>query len=72
MPGSTVGEIFRLTTFGKSRGTVICVKIGRCLEEMKKKLDFTQSELNLRISGQSNNSSQKKEHKITSIKDKGR
>jgi len=72
MPGIAIKKIFRLTTHRKSRAMAMCGKIGRCQEEIEKKLDFTQSELNRRISGQSITSGPKKERNIVSIKGKGR
>jgi chorismate synthase len=61
MAGTTIGQIFRLTTFGESHGDATGGVIDGCPAGLKIDIDFIQKELTRRKTGQSFFSSQRKE-----------
>lgn len=61
MPGSSIGHIFRLTTFGESHGTAIGGIIDGCPAGLEIDHLFIQNELNRRRPGQSAITSERKE-----------
>lgn len=61
MPGSSIGHIFRLSTFGESHGPAIGGIIDGCPAGMTIDFSFIQTELNRRRPGQSSVTSQRKE-----------
>ena len=58
---NTIGQIFRLTTFGESHGTAICGVIDGCPSQLKLDFGFIDSELQRRKTAQSTTSSQRSE-----------
>ena len=58
---NTIGQIFRLTTFGESHGTAIGGVIDGCPSQLKLDFDFIDSELQRRKTAQSVAASQRKE-----------
>src|ERR1700677_2532752 len=61
MAGNSIGQIFRLTTFGESHGGTIGMVIDGCPAGLKIDEDFVQSQLNKRKPGQSKITTQRKE-----------
>ncbi len=61
MPGNTIGQIFRVTTFGESHGEMIGVVVDGCPAGLEMDLDFIQKELNRRKPGQSKITTQRME-----------
>ncbi|MBL0308721.1 MAG: chorismate synthase [Bacteroidetes bacterium] len=61
MAGNSIGEIFRITTFGESHGKAIGVIIDGCPAGLEINLDFLQNELDRRKPGQSSITTQRKE-----------
>jgi len=61
MPGSSIGHIFRLTTFGESHGPAIGGIIDGCPAGLQIDFSFIQNELNRRRPGQSDLTSERKE-----------
>jgi chorismate synthase len=61
MAGNSIGEIFRVTTFGESHGKAIGLVIDGCPAGMKLNTAFIQKQLNKRKPGQSHITSQRKE-----------
>lgn len=61
MPGNTIGQIFRVTTFGESHGEMIGVVIDGCPAGLEIDLELVQSDLDRRKPGQSKISTQRKE-----------
>ena len=61
MPANTIGEIFRLTSFGESHGKAIGGIIDGCPAGLEIDLDFIQEELEKRKPGQSKITTQRKE-----------
>lgn len=62
MPGSTYGQIFRLTNFGESHGAAIGGIIDGCPAGIEINTNFIQDELNRRRPGQSSLSTPRKEN----------
>ena len=58
---NTIGQIFRLTTFGESHGTAIGGDIDGCPSQLKLDFGFIDSELQRRKTAQSTTSSQRSE-----------
>ena len=58
---NTIGQIFRLTTFGESHGTAIGGVIDGCPSQLKLDFGFIDSELQRRKTAQSVAASQRKE-----------
>lgn len=58
---NTIGQIFRLTTFGESHGTAIGGVIDGCPSQLKLDFDFIDNELQRRKTAQSVAASQRKE-----------
>ena len=58
---NTIGQIFRLTTFGESHGTAIGGVIDGCPSQLKLDFDYIDSELQRRKTAQSVAASQRKE-----------
>lgn len=67
MAGNSIGQLFRITTFGESHGTAIGVIIDGCPAGLAIDLDFIQSELNKRKPGQSKITTQRKESDTVQI-----
>jgi len=61
MPGNSIGQLFRVTTFGESHGEMIGVVIDGCPPGLKLDLEFIQSQLDRRRPGQSKITTQRKE-----------
>ena len=61
MPGNTIGELFRITTFGESHGKAIGVIIDGCPPGINLTEDDLQQELDKRKPGQSKVSTQRDE-----------
>ena len=61
MAGNTIGELFKLTTFGESHGAAIGGVIDGCPPNLEIDLNFVQSELNRRKPGQSELSTPRQE-----------
>src|SRR5689334_4716429 len=61
MPGNSIGQLFKLTTFGESHGPAIGGVIDGCPAGLKLDYDFIQSELDRRKPGQSKITTQRKE-----------
>ncbi len=61
MPGNSIGQLFRLTTFGESHGPAIGGVIDGCPAGLKLDYAFIQSELDRRKPGQSKITTQRKE-----------
>jgi chorismate synthase len=61
MAGNTIGQLFRVTTFGESHGAAIGVVIDGCPAGIELDFTFIQSELNRRRPGQSHITTQRKE-----------
>ena len=61
MAGSTLGQLFKISTFGESHGFGIGVIIDGCPANLPIDLEFLQSELDLRRPGQSKITTQRKE-----------
>lgn len=61
MSGNSVGQIFRVTTFGESHGEMIGVVIDGCPSGLEIDVNFVQSELDRRRPGQSKITTQRKE-----------
>ena len=67
MAGNSFGQIFKITTFGESHGTMIGVVIDGCPAGLKIDLEHVQSQLDLRKPGQSSLVSARKEEDIVQI-----
>ncbi len=67
MAGNSIGQCFRVTTFGESHGPAIGVIIDGCPPSVEIELDFVQNELSRRKPGQSNITTQRKEEDNCSI-----
>ena len=61
MPGNTIGQLFRVTTFGESHGEMIGVVIDGCPPGIELDLEFIQTQLDRRKPGQSKITTQRKE-----------
>jgi chorismate synthase len=61
MAGNSIGQIFRVTTFGESHGEMIGVVIDGCPAGLEVDLEFVQRELDRRKPGQSKITTQRKE-----------
>lgn len=61
MAGNTIGQVFRVTTFGESHGEMIGVVIDGCPAGLEIDLEFVQSEMDRRKPGQSKITTQRKE-----------
>jgi chorismate synthase len=61
MAGNSIGQIFRVTTFGESHGEMIGVVIDGCPAGLELDVAFVQSELDRRKPGQSKITTQRKE-----------
>jgi chorismate synthase len=61
MAGSTLGQLFKISTFGESHGFGIGVIIDGCPANLPIDLEFIQAELDLRRPGQSKITTQRKE-----------
>jgi chorismate synthase len=61
MAGSTLGQLFKISTFGESHGFGIGVIIDGCPANLPIDLEYIQSELDLRRPGQSKITTQRKE-----------
>ncbi|WP_425393038.1 chorismate synthase [Ekhidna sp.] len=59
--GNTLGNIFKITSFGESHGAGVGIVIDGCPAEIDLDVDFIQSELNRRKPGQSKITTQRKE-----------
>lgn len=67
MAGNTLGQIFRITTFGESHGVAIGVILDGCPAQLPIDIDFIQSELDKRKPGQSKITTQRKESDTVQI-----
>jgi len=67
MAGNSIGNIFKLTTFGESHGEAIGGVINGCPAGLKLDLEFIQAELAKRKPGQSKIVTQRKEDDIVKI-----
>lgn len=67
MAGNTIGQLFKLTTFGESHGVGIGGIIDGCPAELVIDLNFIQQELDRRKPGQSHIVTQRKESDIVNI-----
>lgn len=67
MAGNSLGQVFRITTFGESHGEAIGVIIDGCPPNISIDLDFVQSELDKRKPGQSKITTQRKESDTVKI-----
>ncbi|MDP2423747.1 MAG: chorismate synthase [Bacteroidales bacterium] len=67
MAGNTIGNVFRLTTFGESHGSAIGGVVDGCPAGLTLDVDFIQQELNRRRPGYSEGSSPRKEEDIFQI-----
>lgn len=67
MAGNSIGDLFRVTTFGESHGKAIGVIIDGCPAGLAVDVDFIQSELDRRKPGQSSIVTQRKESDIVHI-----
>lgn len=67
MPGNSIGQLFRITTFGESHGEMIGVVIDGCPAGLGYDLEFIQSELDRRKPGQSKITTQRKESDTVKI-----
>ncbi len=68
MAGNSIGELFRVTTFGESHGPMIGVVIDGCPAGLQIDVDFIQSELDRRRPGQSSITTQRRESdKVTFV-----
>jgi chorismate synthase len=61
MAGNSIGDLFKITTFGESHGPYIGLVIDGCPSQLSIDIDFIQEELNRRSPGQSSVSSERKE-----------
>ena len=61
MAGNSIGQLFRVTTFGESHGEMIGVVIDGCPAGLELDLAFVQAELDRRKPGQSKITTQRKE-----------
>ena len=61
MPGNTFGKIFRLTSFGESHGEAVGGVVDGCPPGIELSIDQIQNELDRRMPGQSEFSTQRKE-----------
>ncbi len=61
MPGNSIGQAFRVTTFGESHGELIGVVIDGCPAGLDVDVAFVQAELDRRRPGQSRITTQRKE-----------
>ena len=59
MGDNTIGELFKITSFGESHGKIIGVVIDGVPAGLKANIEFIQKELNLRRPGQDSLSSQR-------------
>ena len=57
MAGNTIGKIFRLTSFGESHGTAVGGVVDGCPSGLDFDIEFIQSEVNRRKTGNSNSAS---------------
>jgi chorismate synthase len=64
MAGNSIGNIFKLTTFGESHGKALGGVIDGCPAGLKLDIDFIQKELNNRKPGQSKITTQRKEDDV--------
>ncbi len=67
MPGSSFGQIFRITTFGESHGVAIGAVVDGCPAGLEIDENFIQSELDRRRPGQSKLVTQRKESDTVEI-----
>ena len=67
MAGNSFGQLFRITTFGESRGPAIGVILDGCPSDLEIDLDFIQAELDRRKPGQSKITTQRKESDTVQI-----
>lgn len=67
MAGNSIGNIFKLTTFGESHGKAIGGVIDGCPSGLKLDVEFIQSELAKRKPGQSKITTQRKEDDLIEI-----
>ena len=67
MAGNSLGQLFRITTFGESHGTAIGVIIDGCPANLEIDSEFIQSELDKRKPGQSRITTQRKESDTVQI-----
>jgi chorismate synthase len=61
MPGNSIGQLFRVTTFGESHGPMIGVVIDGCPAGLELDLDYIKSQMARRKPGQSKITTQRKE-----------
>lgn len=61
MPGNTIGQVFRVTTFGESHGPAIGAVIDGCPAGLEVDLDFIRAQLAKRRPGQSRLTTQRNE-----------
>ncbi len=67
MPGSTLGQLFKVTTYGESHGEAIGCIIDGCPPNLKIDLDYIQNELDRRKPGKTRHTSQRKESDTVKI-----
>lgn len=67
MPGNSIGQVFRVTTFGESHGSKIGVVIDGCPAGISVDLEFIQAQLDKRKPGQSKIVTQRKETDLPEI-----
>ncbi|MFP5079519.1 chorismate synthase [Pedobacter sp. JCM 36344] len=67
MAGNSIGQLFRISTFGESHGIAIGVILDGCPAQLPIDLDFIQSELDKRKPGQSKITTQRKESDTVQI-----
>ncbi len=67
MAGNTIGQVFKITTFGESHGAAIGVIIDGCPAQLEVDIEFIQQELDRRKPGQSKITTQRKESDIVQI-----
>jgi chorismate synthase len=64
MPGNSIGQIFKVTTFGESHGGIIGVVIDGCPAGLPINFEFIQAQLEKRKPGQSKITTQRKEEDV--------
>ena len=67
MSGNTFGKLFQVTTYGESHGKALGCIIDGCPPQLEISTDDIQSELNRRKPGQSDVTTQRKEHDVVEI-----
>tara|TARA_Y100000590_G_C15736923_1_gene1018895 strand:+ start:1318 stop:2376 length:1059 start_codon:yes stop_codon:yes gene_type:complete len=67
MPGNTLGQLFKVTTYGESHGEAIGCIIDGCPPNLKIDLDYIQNELDRRKPGKTRHTSQRKESDTVKI-----